>query len=287
MKLRIPRALRPSLLLAVGALAAPAAHAATTRRHLAGRRSAARRAATTRWSRSATSPPRAVDISGWKLWGSNSAGTASSRATVPAGTTLPAGKTFVLRQLRRARSPRPATCSTAPASRTPAASSSATARPVDGRVRLARAPPAAYREGAGWLQPSSGAGGFARKNNGTQDTDDNVADFTGPQTPTPTKCGTACTGTVGPAPCAAGADGIVPITSIQTLGDNAACNGKTVKIRGIVTGIDDLYGSTYDAIYKADSGIWLQEPTRDPSADDVERAVRRRHPPRRRPTRRA
>ena len=58
----------------------------------------------------------------------------------------------------------------------------------------------------------------------------------------------------------------MPITSIQTLGANAACNGTTVKIRGIVTGIDDLYGSNFDAIYKADSGIWIQEATRDPGA---------------------
>ena len=35
-----------------------------------------------------------------------------------------------------------------------------------------------------------------------------------------------------------------PITSIQTLGASAACNGTTVKLRGIVTGIDNLYGST-------------------------------------------
>ena len=33
--------------------------------------------------------------------------------------------------------------------------------------------PQAYREGPGVAQPSSGAGGFARKNGGTQDTDDN------------------------------------------------------------------------------------------------------------------
>ena len=37
----------------------------------------------------------AVNISGWQIWGSNSAGTASSRATVPAGTTLPANGTYV------------------------------------------------------------------------------------------------------------------------------------------------------------------------------------------------
>jgi predicted extracellular nuclease len=66
--------------------------------------------------------------------------------------------------------------------------------------------------------------------------------------------------------CPEDANGFVKITDIQTLGANAACNGKTVKVRGIVTGVDDLYGSSYDAIYKGDSGIWIQEPTRDPVA---------------------
>ena len=41
-------------------------------------------------------------------------------------------------------------------------------------------------------------------------------------------------------------------------------------VRGIVTGVDDLYGSSYDAIYKADSGIWLQEATHDPAATTSE-----------------
>ena len=114
---------------------------------------------------------------------------------------------------------------------------------------------ATFREGAGIAQPSSGAGGFIRKNGGTQDTDDNVADFTGPTTPTPTKCGTACTGPVAPGPCDPGPDDITPITAIQTLGANASCNGTIVKVHGIVTGIDDLYGSNFSSIFKADSGI--------------------------------
>jgi len=54
----------------------------------------------------------------------------------------------------------------------------------------------------------------------------------------------------------------VPITSIQTLGAGSACDGQTVTIRGIVTGIDDLYGSNFENIFKADSGIWIQNPTR-------------------------
>ena len=35
---------------------------------------------------------------------------------------------------------------------------------------------------------------------------------------------------------------------------------------------------TSSAIFKADSGIWIQEATRDPPRDDLERAVRRGHP---------
>ena len=42
---------------------------------------------------------------------------------------------------------------------------------------------AAYREGAGLPFPTAATAnnGFVRKSGGTQDTDDNVADFTGPQ----------------------------------------------------------------------------------------------------------
>jgi predicted extracellular nuclease len=205
-----------------------------------------------------------IDISGWALWGANMAGTASARATVPANTTLPAGQTYVFANSAGTFTGQADVLYSSGITNT----GGAQIRDAGGVVRDAfgsTSAPAAYREGAGIAQPSSGNGGFARRN-GTQDTDDNPADFTGPLLPTPTKCGETCSGPVGPQPCAAGADGIVPITSIQTLGANAACNGAMVKVRGIVTGIDDLYGSSFDAIYKADSGIWLQEPTRDPSA---------------------
>ncbi len=37
-------------------------------------------------------------------------------------------------------------------------------------------------------------------------------------------------------------------------------------VRGIVTGIDNLYGSNFDFVFKSDSGIWVQEATRDPQA---------------------
>ena len=43
-----------------------------------------------------------------------------------------------------------------------------------------------------------------------------------------------------------------------------------MKIRGIVTGVDDLYGSNFDTIFKGDSGIWVQERTHDPAATTSE-----------------
>jgi predicted extracellular nuclease len=261
-KLRIHLATAAAL-LAVGALGVPAAQAASnvviSQSAFGGAAGGNDEVVEIRNVSAAT-----VDISGWTLWGSNSAGTASARATVPASTTLPAGQTFVFANSAGSFTAAGDVLYGTGITNTGGIQIRNGATVVD--AFGSPTAPAAYREGAGLAQPSSGAGGFARKNNGTQDTDDNVADFNGPLTPTPTKCGTTCSGTVGPAPCAAGPDGIVPITSIQTLGDNAACNGTTVKIRGIVTGIDDLYGSTYDAIYKADSGIWIQEPTLDPNA---------------------
>ena len=204
----------------------------------------------------------AIDISGWTLWGSNSAGTASARATVPAGTSLPAGKTFVFANSNVASNAGDVLYGTG-------ITNTGGIQIRNGSTVMdafgSPSAPAAYREGAGIAQPSSGPGGFVRKNGGTQDTDDNVADFTGPTTLTPTVCGSACTGGSSGQPCEA-VDGIVPITSIQTLTANAACNGSTVTVKGIVTGVDDLYGSTYDAIYESDAGFWLQNATRDPQA---------------------
>ncbi|MDA0181780.1 lamin tail domain-containing protein [Solirubrobacter phytolaccae] len=207
----------------------------------------------------------AVAIGGWTIVGANSAGTNSVRATVPAGASLPANGTFVF----------------ANSAGTFTAQSDVqygTGITATGGIALrngsatvdafgSTAAPQAYREGAGLAQPSTGPGGFIRKNGGTQDTDDNAADFTGPTTPTPTKCGSACTGgPVEPGEGCQTAPAVTSITSIQTLGASSACNGTRVRIKGIVTGIDNLYGSSYDAIYKGDSGIWIQEETRSATA---------------------
>ena len=98
---------------------------------------------------------------------------------------------------------------------------------------------------------ANGNNGFVRKDGGTQDTDDNDADFDGARR----------TGRRRRAARRTPARASRQITDIQTLGaPTPLCNGRaTVKIRGIVTGIDDLYGSNFDVVFKADSGIWVQE----------------------------
>ena len=55
-----------------------------------------------------------------------------------------------------------------------------------------------------------------------------------------------------PPSCPKDAGGFTKITDIQTLGSaaNPLCVGPTdIKIRGIVTGVDDLYGSNFDNIF--------------------------------------
>ncbi len=122
-------------------------------------------------------------------------------------------------------------------------------------------PETKFREGMaanpGLLFPTTnGNNAFVRKASGTQDTDDNDADFEREDT--------------GPAPsCPKDAGGFTKITDIQTLGSSAnpLCVGPTdIKIRGIVTGVDDLYGSNFDNIFRSDAGLWVQQATRDAGA---------------------
>ncbi len=217
----------------------------------------------------------AQDISGWQISGTNSAGTNSIRASVPAGVSLPAGKAFLFTNTAASgysgTVPGDVTYSTGITDTGGVQLRNAAGAVIDavGHSALAGTA-AAWKEGAGLNFPTSGtATAFIRKNGGTQDTDDNGADFTGPQTMAPENCGAACTPTTTD-PCAGDANGITRISAIQTLGAISPCEGKTVKIRGIVTGIDDLYGSSFDAIYKADSGLWLQEATHDPTVTTSE-----------------
>ena len=206
------------------------------------------------------------DIGGWQIWGSNNTGSAqSSRATVPSGVTLPAGRSFLFTNVGASgyslSVPGDVTYTTGFADNGGLQLRTAGGTVVD--AVGATAVVAAFREGAGLTFPTANSANnaFHRKNAGAQDTQDNVADFTGPQLGAPENCGAACAAAN---PCPAGTDGVTPITTIQAL--TAPCEGRTVKVRGIVTGIDDLYGSNFENIFRSDSGLWVQQATRDPQA---------------------
>jgi predicted extracellular nuclease len=198
-----------------------------------------------------------VAIGGWQLWGTNASGTSqTSRATITAGTQLAAGAVYRLVNSAGGQTgDQTYGTGVADDGGIQLRSSAAATSVIDavGAATLTDPLVATYREGTGLTFPTAnGNNAFARKAEGTQDTDNNSADFDAPTT-TPTGC-------------AADANGFTKITSIQTLGTTANCTGQTVKLRGIVTGVDDLYGSNFSSIFKADSGIWLQEATRDPAA---------------------
>ncbi len=216
----------------------------------------------------------AIDIGGWEIFGSNATGSAvGSRAKIADGVTLKAGKSFLFTNDQPG-TPTPAQggeySGTVPGDQTYTQGFGDT-----GGVQLRNAGGtvvdavghtgviAAYREGTGLPFPTTnGNDAFIRK--AQADTDNNFNDFTGPQAFDPANCGTDCV-PVSTGPCKP-AGTLTPITSIQTLGAQSACNGDNVTVRGIVTGIDNLYGSSFSAIYKGDSGIWIQEANPDPAA---------------------
>ncbi len=194
-----------------------------------------------------------VDIGGWKLQGSNSAGTNSARATIPAGVTLPAGARFLL-------------------ANTAASGYSGTATPDvtyttgitdTGGLQLrtatdgiedafgSTAAPAAYREGAGLALPTTGTTDQAHARNAAgTDTNDNVADFTAATPSTPTACGAPCAAPTGPA--------ITPISQVQGAGTSSPKSGQTVTIEGVVTGIDDEIGANFSTTFPEDAGVFVQ-----------------------------
>ncbi len=213
----------------------------------------------------------AQDIGGWQVWGTNSGGTASARAVVGAGVSLPAGKSLLFTNTGAngysGTVPGDVTYGTGVTDTGGVQLRNASGQVIDAAGHAALAGTAApYKEGGGLAFPTTGANfAFLRKNGGTQDTDDNAADFTGPQAMAPENCGAPCAAAD---PCTTAS--ITPISDIQTLGANSPRNGQTVKIRGLVTGVDDLYGSNFDSVFKADAGIWVQQATHDPAATTSE-----------------
>jgi predicted extracellular nuclease len=213
------------------------------------------------------------DIGGWEIYGSNaSGGSVGSRAKIPVGVSLPAGSSYLFTNIQA--NPTPAGGGSYSLS-VPGDLTYSSGIGDTGGLQLRNASGtvidavghtgviAAYRESTGLAFPTTnGNVTFVRKD--APDTDVNANDFTGPQQSTPENCGTACL-PPSSGPCLP-AGQITPITEVQTLGAQSACNGDTVTVKGIITGIDNLYGSSYDAIYKGDSGLWIQEATPNPAA---------------------
>jgi predicted extracellular nuclease len=215
--------------------------------------------------------PSAQDIGGWVINGTNSGGTNSTRATIPVGTTLGAGKYYLIvnggaNGYDVKTVPGDLVYTTSGITDTGGVqlrNAAGTVIDAAGHTGLSGAA-AAWKEGVGLLfpatTPANDATAFIRKD--TADTDANENDFTGPRVREPANCGATCI-PVDPS-CPADADGITAITTIQD--PTAPCENKTVKIKAIVTGIDDVYGSNFNNVFVTDSGLWVQQETRDPQA---------------------
>ena len=205
----------------------------------------------------------AVPVGGWKLIGCNATAASSTpRATIPAGTSIPAGGSYLFTN----------GASGGYSGTVPGDQTYSTGIGDTGGVRLETAESvlqdavgststiAACREGAGLSFPASnGENAFERKG-GTQDTEDNAADFTGPKAAAPQNASGAGGGEP-PAPA------VTPIHDIQGAGASSPKAGQTVTIEGVVTGVDDEIGSNFERTFPGDAGIFVQEEAADADAD--------------------
>ena len=93
MKLRLP-AVAAAVLIAA-ALLAPSALAASTTVVIAQFATRGQNGGNDEFIQIRNVSATAQDIGGWQIWGTNSGGMASARATVPSGTSLPVGTSFL------------------------------------------------------------------------------------------------------------------------------------------------------------------------------------------------
>jgi predicted extracellular nuclease len=94
---------------------------------------------------------------------------------------------------------------------------------------------------------------------GTQDTDDNPADFSLRSPADPHACDAPCAPP--PPPCQ---EAVVPIHEIQGPGLSSPCMGTDVTIEGVVTGVDDQIGqATGGQTFPENAGIFVQDETPD------------------------
>jgi predicted extracellular nuclease len=205
-----------------------------------------------------------VAIGGWKLEGCAAAsGSPSTRSTVPAGTTLPAGAHYLFANTADngySGTPAPdATYGTGLSNQGGVRITAADGTVQDG-VGSSNGGTDLCREGAGLNLPSSGDDqAFERRAGGTQDTDDNVADFEGPKAADPQNLsGDSVEPEPEPEPEP------TAINEIQGPGDESPLDGETVIVEGVVTGVDDEIGASFSRTFPEDAGIFIQSlPTDD------------------------
>ena len=231
----------------------------------------------------------AIDISGYELQGcASGSGVASDRATVDEGTSLDPGESFLFANSNAGGGfsggvPPDQTYGTGISDFL--ADNQAGAQIVDGETVVdgVGSPMSPCSEGTGIVTPPGPTDGtpapdssFERKMDGTQDTDDNSADFE-PQTPSDPE-------NSDDEPDEAA---VTPINEVQGDGqtsprveDPASSSspgsaGETVTIEGVVTGVDDEVGqSNSGRIFENERGIFVQEEATDQDEDpDTSEAI--------------
>ena len=199
-----------------------------------------------------------VNIGGWALQGCAAAsGAPSNRTTVPADTIVPAGGAYLF-------------VNGAGTLAFAADRTYSTGLSDDGGVRIVNGTTVIdgvanqdssadqCREGTGLSFPtqSGRTNAFER----TQDTDDNAADFDGPQLPDPQS---SQGDVVDPGPAEA------KIHAVQGAGSASPLAGRFVTIEGVVTGVDDEIGANFERTFPGDAGIFVQEEDADADTDPL------------------
>ena len=189
-----------------------------------------------------------VSIAGWRLQGcAGLSGAATARVTVPAGVTLAPGQRYLFTNSFGTVAGGDATYAIGIADDGGARITLADAATVIDGVGSSDGDFDQCREGAGLSLPTSnGNNAFERKTGGTQDTNDNAADFVGPKVGTPEGSG----GTSGPV--------VTTIQEVQGTGHVTPLAGQTVVVEGIVTA-----RRAPQAGVSGPRGFWMQDPTPD------------------------
>ncbi len=202
-----------------------------------------------------------VDVTGWGLQGcASTTGNPSTRATILSPTVLAPGQHLLFTNAGFSGAAGDRSYSTGISDNAGARIVTDAGAVVDG-VAAEAGPAAPCREGTGLAIPTTnGDNSFERHAGGTQDTDDNAADFAGPKPGDPR-------GTSGPTGPLA-----VKIHEIQGAGRESPLLGRTVVVQGIVTGVDDEVGisTTSGRTFAQDAGIFVQE---EPADEDGDRAT--------------